>query len=99
MSLHPNGAHAAEAVRGVTEMLTDEVINMANGSGGDKYEVEARDSLRKALATLRSALAKTSSPGKADLVRKLERVKPAARRVGSAHTPQPHRADIRNSDR
>jgi hypothetical protein len=79
LSLHPNGAHAAEAVQTLTEMLTDGVIEMANGTGGDKYEIEARAGLRKALATLRLALAKTSAPGKADLAKKLERVKPAAR--------------------
>ena len=79
LSLHPNGAHAAEAVQTLTEMLTDEVIQTANGTGGDKYEVQARADLRKALAMLRSALQKTSAPGKDDLLKKLGGVKPAAR--------------------
>lgn len=79
LSLHPNGAHAAEAVQTLTEMLTDEVIQMANGSGGDKYEIQARADLRKTLALLRAALQKTSAPGKDALLNKLGGVKPAAR--------------------
>lgn len=79
LSLHPNGAHAAEAVQSLTEMITDEVIDTANSKGGDKYVAEQRAALKEPLASLRLALAKTSAPGKDELLRKLERVKPAAR--------------------
>ena len=75
LSLHPNGAQAAEALRNLTEMLTDYVINTANGSGGDKYVVEQRTALRKMLSSLRTAAAKTSAPEKSELLKKLQRVK------------------------
>lgn len=74
LSLHPNGAHAAEALKDLTEVLTDEVIKFANAKGGDKYAVEQRTDLRKSIASLRLAAAKTSAPEKAELVKKLERI-------------------------
>ena len=76
LSLHPNGAQAAEALKGLKEMLTDEVIKTANDKGGDKYAVEQRTELRKLLASLRLAVAKTSAPEKIELLRKLERITP-----------------------
>ena len=76
LNLHPNGAHAAEALKNLNELLTEEVINVANGKGGDVYDVEQRNHLRKLLATLRAALGKTSAAGKSEIVKKLERVKP-----------------------
>jgi Bacterial SH3 domain len=74
LSLHPNGAHAAEALKNLNEMLTDEVIKTANGKGGDKYVVEQRTDLKKFLASLRLAVAKTSAPEKAQLLKKLARI-------------------------
>ena len=75
LSLHPNGAHAAEALRNLSDALTDDVIREANASGGDKYAAEARTELRKELASLRVAIAKTSSsPEKTELVNKLGRL-------------------------
>ena len=74
LSLHPTGAHVAEAIKNLTDGLTDEVIKIANSSGGDKYAVEQRSALRKMLASLRLAVAKTSVPEKAALVQKLDRV-------------------------
>ena len=76
LSLHPDGAHAAEALRNLTEALTDEVLAPANRSGGDQYAVEQRTDLRKTLATLRAAVAKTSAAGKDELLRKLQKIKP-----------------------
>lgn len=74
LSLHPNGEHAAAAVRDLTDVLTDEVIKSANDKGGDQYAVEQRNDLRKLLASLRLAVAKTSVAGKAELLKKLERI-------------------------
>jgi len=74
LNLHPNGAHAGEALKNLTEALSDDVINVANSNGGDQYQVEARTALRKELASLRLAITKTSSPEKTDLLKKLERV-------------------------
>jgi hypothetical protein len=74
LNRHPNGAHAAEALKNLSDALTDGVISEANGNGGDKYAVEARIALRKELASLRAALAKTSASEKTELLKKLARV-------------------------
>ena len=73
LGLYPNGAHAAEAVKNITEALTDEVISFANEKGGDKYAVEQRTDLKKMLTSLRIAVSKTSAE-KGELVKKLERI-------------------------
>lgn len=74
LNLHPNGVYAAEAVKNLNELLTDEVIKRANGKGGDRYVVEERTSLRRLLASLRLAVAKTSVAEKSELLKKLERL-------------------------
>lgn len=74
LNLHPNGVHAAEAVKNLNELLTDEVIKRANGKGGDRYVVEERTSLRRLLASLRLAVAKTSVAEKSELLKKLQRI-------------------------
>ena len=74
LTLHPQGSHVAEAIKNLTEALTDDVISTANAKGGDKYVVEQRIALRKTLASLRLAVAKISVAEKAALVKKLERV-------------------------
>ncbi|HET6979022.1 MAG TPA: SH3 domain-containing protein [Pyrinomonadaceae bacterium] len=74
LELHPSGDHAAEAVKNLNELVTDDVINRANAKDGDKYVVEERASLRKLLALLRRAVAKTSTAEKPQLLKKLERV-------------------------
>ena len=71
LSLHPNGAHAGEALKDLSDALTDSVIETANGRGGDKYVVQQRAELKKSLAALRLAVAKTSAPEKAEMMRKL----------------------------
>ena len=76
LDLHPTGAHAVEAIKNLTAALTDEVISAANAKGGDKYAVEQRIALRKMLASLRLAIAKTSTPEKAALIHKLVQVNP-----------------------
>ena len=74
LNLHPNGAHAAEALKNLTEMLTDEVIKSANDTSSEQYAVEYRNTLKKMFASLRTALAKTSAAEKTELLKKLERV-------------------------
>jgi hypothetical protein len=74
--VRPNGTHAAEALKYLTVSLTDDVIRRANDKGGNKYAVEERVALRKKLATLRLALAKTSAPEKTELLNKLGRITP-----------------------
>ena len=76
LNLHPNGAHAAEAVKNLNELITEEVIKRANDKGGDQYAVEERTNLRKLFASLRAALAKTSAVEKAEILKKLQRVTP-----------------------
>jgi len=74
LNLHPNGAHAAEALNNFDELITDDVIKRANNKGGDQYAVEEQASLRKLLASLRLALVKTSAAGKSKLLKKLDRI-------------------------
>ena len=74
LSLHPKGAHAAEALKDFTEGLTDDVIRRANNKGGDRYAVEERTMLRKILTSLRLAVAKTSAPEKTELLKRLKRI-------------------------
>ena len=74
LSMYPTGAHAAEALKNITEALTDELITFANDKGGDKYAIEMRGELKKLITSLRLAAAKTSASGKDELVKKLERI-------------------------
>jgi hypothetical protein len=71
---HPNGAHAAEAITTFDDLLTDDVIKMANGKETDPYIVEDRKNVRKLVSSLRLALAKSSAPGKPKLLEKLDRI-------------------------
>jgi len=74
LSLHPTGAHAAEALKNLTDVLTDDVIKFANDKGGDKYAVEQRTELKKLLSSLRLALAKTTAPEKTSVTNKLNQI-------------------------
>lgn len=74
LSMHPNGAHATEAIKNLIEGITDDVIQRTNAKGGDQYQVEEQTALRKTFATLRLALAKTSAPEKQELLTKLKRI-------------------------
>lgn len=74
LGLYPSGSHAAEALKNVTEDLTDQVITFANEKGGDKYAVEQRADLKKLLTSLRLAVEKTTAPEKTELVKKLNRI-------------------------
>ena len=51
------------------------LIAMGNSKGGDQYVVEQRTDLKKTLASLRLALAKTTAPERSELLKKLERIK------------------------
>ncbi|HKP81707.1 MAG TPA: SH3 domain-containing protein [Pyrinomonadaceae bacterium] len=74
LNLHPNGAHASEVLKNLTDLLTDEVINRANAQGGrDQYVIQERTDLRKMLVSLRTAVAKTSAPEKTELLKKLQK--------------------------
>ena len=75
LSLHPTGAHAAEALKNIADVLTDEVIKFANDKGGDKYAVEQRTELKKLLASLRLALAKTTAPEKNEVTKRLDQIR------------------------
>jgi hypothetical protein len=74
LSIHPTGAHAAEALKNIAEVLTDEVIKFANDKGGDKYVVEQRTELKKLLTSLRLTLAKTTAPEKNEVTKKLNQI-------------------------
>jgi hypothetical protein len=74
LSVHPNGAHASEAIKNLIEGISEDVIARANASGGDQYQVQEQTDLKKTFATLRLALAKTSAPEKQELLNKLKRI-------------------------
>jgi len=74
LGLHPTGVHASEALKNIADVLTDEVIKFANDKGGDKYVVEQRIDLKKVLASLRLALAKTTAPEKNDVLKRLNQI-------------------------
>ena len=73
LNLHPNGAHAVEALQGLNDVLTDEVVKTASEKGGDRYAAEQRTDLRRKLVSLRTALAKTSAPEKTELLKKMQK--------------------------
>jgi hypothetical protein len=72
--VHPNGAHATEAIKNLIEGITDDVIQRTNARGGNQYDVQEQTLLRKTFASLRVALAKTSAPEKQELLSKLKRI-------------------------
>jgi hypothetical protein len=74
LSVHPNGAHATEAIKTLIEGITDDVIQRTNARGGNQYDVQEQTLLRKTFASLRVALAKTSAPEKQELLSKLKRI-------------------------
>ena len=74
LNLYPNGMHAAEALTSIKDAFTDDIINAANAKSVNIYDAEQRTHVRKLLALLRTALAKTSAPEKTELLKKLERV-------------------------
>ncbi len=71
---HPNGAHAADAIKDFDELLTDSVINVANGKETDPYIVADRTNIRKLVSSLRLAVAKSSVAGQSKLLKKLDRI-------------------------
>jgi len=75
LGVHPNGAHATEAIKNLIEGITDDVITRTNATGGDQYQVGEQNALRKIFASLRLALAKTSAPEKQELLKKLEKIR------------------------
>ena len=75
LNTHPTGAHVAEALKALGDALTDQVVEVANGKGGDKYALEQRTELRKSLANLRLVLGKVSAPEKGEVLKRLGRIK------------------------
>ena len=73
---HPNGAHAAQAIKEFDELFTDDVIKLTNGKETDPYLVADRANVRKLVSSLRLALAKSSAAEKTKLLTKLDRITP-----------------------
>jgi hypothetical protein len=75
LRLHPNGAHAGEALKSLEEALaSDELASTLKSRSRDTYVVEQRADLIKALAGLRLTLSKTSSPEKTALLKQLNQL-------------------------
>lgn len=80
LGLYPAGPRAAEVLKNYEEALASEQVReILTGRGGDKYVVEQRADLRKALTELRARLAKTSAPEKAAVLKRLDSLAPAGR--------------------
>jgi len=81
LGLYPNGAHAAEALERIGAVLAPaELKTRANSKGGDQYQAEEREAIKKALARLRLAVSKTNSPRKAAVLNRINQLSPAAGR-------------------
>ena len=75
LRVHPNGAHASEALKNLEEVLaSDELASTLKSKSRDKYAVMQRQDLIKALAELRLTLSKTSSPEKTALLKQLDKL-------------------------
>lgn len=80
LGLYPNGAHAAAALERIEAVLArPELKTRLNGRGGDQYQAEEQESVRKALARLRLAVSKTGAPRKAAILRRIDQLLPAAK--------------------
>lgn len=80
LSLYPDGAHASEVLKNFAETLASEDVRKTlSGRGGDQYQAEAREAIKKALAELRASVSKTSRPEKAAVLAKLNRLAPRGR--------------------
>lgn len=83
LSLYPDGPHAAEVLSNLKEALTllsPEDLRAAAGSPpGDKYLEESRDAVRKAVAELRAAAAKSSRPEKSAVIKRIDELMPPGR--------------------
>jgi hypothetical protein len=75
LRLHPNGAHAGEALKNLQEALASaELASTLKSKSRDKYAVMQREDLIKALAELRTTLSKPSSPEKSALLKQLNQL-------------------------
>lgn len=80
LSLYPEGEHAAEVLQNLAQALASEdVAQTINGTGGDQYQREARESLKKAVAELRPAVSRTKAPERAAVLERLNQLSPAGR--------------------
>jgi hypothetical protein len=80
LSLYPNGAHAAEALKNFEQALASaEVETTLRSKSRDKYLLEQQQALKQALAELRVSVAKSSASEKAPVLRLLERLSAAER--------------------
>ncbi|HEV2761711.1 MAG TPA: SH3 domain-containing protein, partial [Pyrinomonadaceae bacterium] len=75
LGLYPRGAHVGEALRNFAEALkAEQLAETLNSRSNDKYLVGDRAALRKAMAELRAAVARTNAPEKADVLKELDRL-------------------------
>lgn len=80
LGLYPNGAHAAEALQDISQALASDALDATmRRKGGDKYAVEERTALTKALAELHAAVLKTTAAERASILKRLGQLAPRAR--------------------
>ena len=80
LGLYPTGGHAQEAVQALTEALSSEqLVRTLKGKGTDRYAIEERQALVKALTELRTTISKMSSPEKSGIEKRLDELSPLIR--------------------
>ena len=80
LTLYPKGAHAGEALQNIAQALASSALDETlKRRGGDQYAVQEQQAVKKALAELRAAVAKTDAPGKAAVLKRLDQLSPRTR--------------------
>jgi hypothetical protein len=80
LGLYPKGAHAAEALQELARALESKELDASlKSKSPDKYAVQERTALRKALVELRAAASKADAPEKEAVLQRLDKLVPAGR--------------------
>lgn len=80
LALYPTGSHAGEALQALAEALSSkQLVRTLKDKSPDRYAVEERQEVGKALTALRSTISKTSGPEKSKIQRRLDELSPLIR--------------------
>ena len=80
LALYPRGLHADEALQALAEALSSEqLLRTLNDKSPDRYAVEERQEVGKALTELRTTISKVSGPEKSKIQKRLDELSPLMR--------------------
>ena len=80
LAVYPTGMHSQEALQALAEALaSDELVRTLKDKSPDRYAVEERQALGKALTELRTTISKTSGAEKAKIQKRLDELSPLMR--------------------